>query len=152
VTTASENAKSEAEIRALIARLARAFGARDLEGLMSMYAPELVEFDVAPAPSGLPYETAEVLRKVWREAFESFEGPLAYEIRDLGVTAGDDLAFSHALSRIDGTLKNGRKPDLWVRWTACYRKTGREWRSVHVHVSVPMDMATGKAARVEVNA
>ena len=32
-----------------------------------------------------------------------------YEIRDLSITAGDDVAFSHSLNRMRGTMKNDQK-------------------------------------------
>jgi len=45
-----------------------------------------------------------------------------YEVRDLSITAGDDVAFSHSLNRIHGTMRNGPNTDLWLRSTMCFRK------------------------------
>jgi ketosteroid isomerase-like protein len=42
-------------------------------------------------------------------------------------------------------MKNGRKTDRWLRWTACYRKTNGKWLIVHEQVSVPVDVGNGKA-------
>lgn len=42
-------------------------------------------------------------------------------------------------------MKNDRKIDRWLRWTACYRKTNGKWLIGHEHVSVPADMGSGKA-------
>jgi ketosteroid isomerase-like protein len=76
----------------------------------------------------LQYVGAEALRKVWQEVFETFQGPIPYEARDLRITAGEDVSFSHSLNRNNGTMKNGQKVDLWLRWTACYRKShGRSY-------------------------
>jgi ketosteroid isomerase-like protein len=68
-----------------------------------------------------------------------------YELRDLTIVVGDDMAFSHSLNTMSGTMKNGRKTDRWLRWTACYRKTSVQWVIVHEQVSVPIDSASGKA-------
>jgi ketosteroid isomerase-like protein len=133
---------NEAEVRELIDGFVRAISTKNIDGVMSVYAPELVAFDIVPP---LQYEGAAAFRKVWQGIFELFQDPIQYEIRDLSIIAGDDVAFSHSFNRLNGTMKNGRKSDLWVRWTACFRKTKGSWRIVHVQVSVPVDLASGKA-------
>jgi uncharacterized protein (TIGR02246 family) len=133
---------NETAIRELIDGFVEAVRAKDINGVMSVYAPDLVAFDVVPP---LQYVGAEAFRKVWQEVFETFQSPIPYEVRDLSITAGDDVAFSHSLNRNSGTMKNGRKIDLWLRWTACYRKTNGKWRIAHLQISVPVDLRTGKA-------
>lgn len=93
----------------------------------------------------LQYVGAEAFRKVWQGFFETFQAPIPYEVRDLSITAGEDVAFSHSLNRNSGTMKNGQKTDRWLRWTACYGKTGGKWRIAHLQVSVPVDLRTGEA-------
>jgi ketosteroid isomerase-like protein len=44
-----------------------------------------------------------------------------------------------------GTLKNGQKFDARVRFTECYRKTNGHWLAIHDHISVPVDLDSGKA-------
>jgi hypothetical protein len=46
-------------------------------------------------------------------------GPIVYEVSDLSVTTGGDLAFVHSLNHVKGTLASGHTTDLWLRWTAC---------------------------------
>jgi uncharacterized protein (TIGR02246 family) len=133
---------NEAAIRELIDGSVRAICAKDIDGLMSVYAPELVAFDIVPP---LQYEGAGAFRKVWQGLFELFQDPIQYEIRDLSVTAGDDVAFSHSFNRLTGTMKTGSTSAVWVRSTVCFRKTNGTWRIVHVQVSVPVDLASGKA-------
>ena len=109
---------------------------------MSAYAPELVAFDVVPP---LQFVGAEAYRKPWQEFFELYQNPIDYEFRDLSITAGDDVAFSHSLVRLNATMKNGHKSGLWLRWTACYRKINGKWLIVHLRVWAPADLANGKA-------
>jgi uncharacterized protein (TIGR02246 family) len=134
--------KSEAAIRALVNGLVEAIRAKDLQAVMAAYAPDMVAFDIVPP---LQYIGADAFRKPWQEVFELYENPIEYEVRDLRITARDDVAFSHSLNRMKGTMKNGKKTDLWLRWTACYRKTDGRWRIAHLQASVPADMASGKA-------
>jgi uncharacterized protein (TIGR02246 family) len=142
MTNEENRASNEAAIRELIDHLVKAVRAKDINGVMSAYAPELVAFDIVPP---LQYVGAPSFMKPWHEVFELYEDPIHYELRDLTVTASDDVAFSHSLNRIGGTMKNGHKTDLWLRFTACYRKIDGKWLIVHLQASVPADLATGKA-------
>ena len=44
-----------------------------------------------------------------------------------------------------GTLHNGTRTDLWLRWTAGLRKIDGVWLIAHDQVSVPVDFASGRA-------
>ncbi len=115
-----ENKKNdEAAIQGLLDDCTRSLHDKNIEGVMSIYAQEVVSFDIVPP---LRYIGADAFRKVWEEVFSSFQGPIDYEIHDLNITVGDDVAFTHSLNRISGTMNNGQKTDLWLRWTGCFRK------------------------------
>ena len=138
-----ENKKNdEAEIKRVIEGGVEAIHDKNIEGVMSIYAQEVVSFDIVPP---LRYVGADAYRKRWEETFSSFQGPIGYEIHDLNITVGDDVAFTHSLNRISGTMNNGQKTDLWLRWTACFRKINGKWLIVHHQNSVPVDLATGRA-------
>jgi ketosteroid isomerase-like protein len=141
--TVEDNKKNEeAAIKRVIDGGVEALRARDIDGIMSLYAPELVSFDIVPP---LQYVGADAYRKRWEETFSSFQGPIGYEIADLSITVGDDVAFTHSLNRISGTMTTGQKTALWLRSTGCLRKINGKWLIVHTHVSVPVDLAHGKA-------
>ncbi|HYX21090.1 MAG TPA: SgcJ/EcaC family oxidoreductase [Thermoanaerobaculia bacterium] len=132
----------ETEIRALIDRVVHAIRARDVDGVMSAFAPDVVSFDIGPP---LQHGGGPAFAARWRELFDAYRGPIEYEVHDLDVTADDAVAFSHSLNRIAGTLENGRTSERWLRWTACYRRVEGRWRIVHEQVSVPVDPRDGKA-------
>ncbi len=115
---------------------------KNIEGVMSLYAPEVVSFDIVPP---LRYVGADAFRNVWEEVFLVYQGPIDYEIHDLTITVGDDVAFAYSLNRISGTMSNGLKTELWLRWTACFRKINGKWLIVHHQNSVPVDLQHGKA-------
>jgi len=137
MTTETTKTNDEAQIRQLVNNWAKALRAKDVDGLMSNYAPDMLLFDLAPP---LQYKGADAYRKSWEEWLPTFQGPVGYEIRDLSITAGDDVAFCHSLNRISGTRANGEKTDTWVRATVCYRKIDGTWMVTHEHVSVPFYM------------
>jgi len=142
---ARTEANNEAEVRQLLDRWAKAFHAKDLNGIMSIYEPgqALVSYDIIPP---LQYTGFEAYKKDYREFLDQFQGPIDIEYRDLHIIAGDTVAFSRGLERMTGTLKNGQKFDAWVRFTEGYRKTSGHWLAIHDHISVPVDLDTGKAA------
>ena len=139
---ATDRAIDEADIRRRIDHCAKALHGMDLKGVMAIYAPDIVSFDIVPP---LRHVGAEAKRQQWVDAFAMYEPPLGYEFRDVTVTVGDDVAFVHSLNWVSGTLQNGQRSEFWVRWTACFRKIAGTWLIAHDQVSVPIDFATGRA-------
>jgi ketosteroid isomerase-like protein len=141
--TASDNKKNdEAEIKKVIERGVEALRNKNIDGVMSMYAPDLVSFDIVPP---LQYVGTDAYRKQWEEVFSTFPGPINYEIVDLDITVGGDVAFAHSFNRLSATMSNGQKVGNWLRWTACFRKISGKWLIAHMQASVPVDLATGRA-------
>jgi ketosteroid isomerase-like protein len=76
-----------------------------------------------------------------RSWFAGFDGPIGYEIRDLTVTAGEDVAFCHSLNRLSATPVGAPAGfDLWFRSTVGLRKSDGSWRITHEHQSTPFYM------------
>jgi len=142
---ARTEANNEAEVRQLLDRWAKAFRAKDLNGIMSIYEPgqALVSYDIVPP---LQYTGFEAYKQDYPEFLDQFQGPIDIEYRDLKIIASDTVAFSRGLERMTGTLKNGQKFDAWMRFTEGYHKTNGHWLVIHDHISVPVDLDTGKAA------
>lgn len=139
---ATPQVTDEADIRWRIDNGVKAIRAMDLEGVMALYAPDIVSFDIGPP---LRHLGAEAKRKNWVDVFAAYQPPLGYEMRDLTITVGDDVAFGHSLNRISGTLQNGHRNEVWLRWTACFRKIDGTWLIAHDQVSVPVEFASGRA-------
>ncbi|HEX2492802.1 MAG TPA: SgcJ/EcaC family oxidoreductase [Steroidobacter sp.] len=137
-----ERATDEANIRQRINSWVEALRAMDLEGVMSLYAPDIVSFDLVPP---LRHVGAQAKEKNWANVFAIYQRPLGYEIRDLTLTLGDGVACGHSLNRVSGTLKNGNRTDFWLRWTACFRKIDGNWLIAHDQVSVPLDPESSRA-------
>lgn len=142
MTVEEQKQNNEIAIKKVIEDGIEALRNKDIERVMALYAPDVVSFDIVPP---LRYVGADVFRKVWEEVFASFQGPIGYEIHDLAITAGEDVAFAYSLNHISGTMNNGLKTDLWLRWTACFQKINGTWLVVHHQNSVPVDLQHGKA-------
>ena len=136
-------ADDRADIRALEERFVAAFRAKDADAIMKVYAPDqtLIVFDVVPPRQ---YVGAAAYRKDWQNFFGSFDGPITVELTDLDIVADRNLAYSHSIQHVAGTDKQGKKLDLTVRVTDVYKKAHGRWLIAHEHVSVPVDLETGK--------
>jgi ketosteroid isomerase-like protein len=134
----------EAQIQTLEHGVQDAFRAKDTAAIMKFYAPgnELFVFDVIPPRQYAGYDA---YQKDWQDTFASFDGPVAFEIGDLTITTAGRLAYSHSIQHVSGKMKDGSSVDLTVRVTDVYKKSGGKWLIIHEHVSVPVDLATGKA-------
>lgn len=141
--TADNLGSAAAQIRALVEAQAQAIRAKDVDGSVSGYAPDVVLFDVVDPLRSIGSGAVRQRLAAW---FASFEGPIGCELLELCITAGDDVAFSHSLNRVDATTIDGGKLDMWWRQTACYRKEDGRWRVAHAHASVPFDPANGQAS------
>ncbi|HEV2783937.1 MAG TPA: nuclear transport factor 2 family protein [Actinophytocola sp.] len=136
----------EAHIRELVTGQEAAMRARDAEWLASRYAPEAVTFTLAP-----PLRNADVLDADWlRTWFSGFAGPIDFEVRDLTVTAGEDVAFCHSLNRLSATPQGSPEGfELWFRATVGLRKVDGAWRITHEHTSTPFYMDGSFASAVD---
>ena len=135
----------EAQIRALEHRFAIAFKAKDVDGIMANYehSQHLVFFDVVPRPEHVGWAA---YRKDWQGFFASIDGPIAlFEVRDLTVNTDGQLAYSYSFQHYLAKMKAGGSKDVTVRVTDVYRKRRGKWLIVQEHVSVPVDLRTGKA-------
>ncbi len=132
----------EAEIRTQVGKIVEGIRAKNLEGLKQLYATDVVSFDVEPP---LQHVGIEAKLKNWAKAFTFFQN-VTYEVRDLALTVGDEVAFGHCFGRLSGTLENGTATSgMWVRGTFCFRKIDDKWLIAHDQASVPFDVASGKA-------
>jgi ketosteroid isomerase-like protein len=138
-----EEVLAEALVRQRVEDLVKAVRQRDIDAVMSFYAPDIVSFDVDGPP--LRYTGDERKRRAWREFFAARTGPITYEVRELNINAQGELAVAHSVNHVAGTLASGHAAELWVRWTACLRCIDGIWLVVHDHASVPADIAHGQA-------
>jgi uncharacterized protein (TIGR02246 family) len=124
--------EDESQIRALIENWARAVHTGDLETVLADHAPDLVMFDVPPPYDGI--RGIDAYRDAWPPFFE-WQRDAVFEIVELDVTAGTDVAFAHALLRCDTTAGLANRPDNRLRLTIGLRKIDDRWTVTHEHHS-----------------
>jgi uncharacterized protein (TIGR02246 family) len=143
MTTQHSKASDEAQIRQCIEQWMQALHAKNLNTLMSYYTPDILTFDILPP---LQYQGIEAYRKNFEAWFAAVQGRIEYEIGDLRITTGDEVAFCHSLNRVRSTRTTGERTETWVRVTVGFRKMEGLWMITHEYVSVPCDMETSQAS------
>jgi uncharacterized protein (TIGR02246 family) len=140
MSTGISSAHDEAQIRGLIEDRVRAIAEKDVDAVLSEYAPNVVMYNLAP-----PLQTKGKNREAIEKWFSGYKSEIGCEIRDLHVSTSYDVGFCHYLYRITGTLASDENVDMWVRATLCFHKVAGRWLIVHEHDSDPFDMKTFQA-------
>ncbi|MFC3226464.1 YybH family protein [Marinibaculum pumilum] len=133
-----------AALRALIEGWVQALKDKDAAAVVACGASGLTAFTLAPPL--VSDSTDATGLQAW---FDTWQGGLGYELRDLEIAAGGDLGHAHFLTRLDGTKTDGSDAGLWFRQTLCFRRLEAGWRIVHLHQSVPFYMDGSFRAAVD---
>jgi len=120
-------------VRTLIERWATAVHAGDLDGVLADHAADIVMFDVPPPEDGV--RGIEAYRATWPPFFQWQRQGASFEIVSLDITAGDDVAFAHALLRCGTAEELKQDPARRLRLTIGLRKQGGGWAVTHEHHS-----------------
>jgi uncharacterized protein (TIGR02246 family) len=126
----------EEHIRTLIEAWAAAVHAGDLDGVLADHADDIVMFDVPPPDDGV--RGIDAYRETWPPFFEWQARGAAFEIVSLEVTAGDDVAYAHALLRCGMPQELAERPERRLRLTLGVRKEAGRWIVAHEHQSYPL--------------
>jgi uncharacterized protein (TIGR02246 family) len=131
------------QIRGLIERWAVAVHEGDLGGVLADHSEDIVMFDVPPPCEGVRGLPA--YRETWPQFFEWQSRGAAFEIVSLDVTAGEDVAFAHALLRCGLPRELAERPENRLRLTMGLRREDGGWVVAHEHHSFPDFDAVGDA-------
>lgn len=129
---------AESEVRTVLEVWAEATRQSRRDEVLKNHAENLVIFDVLPP---MKYENAESYRRSWDDWQPDTQGEAVFDLEDLTITAGSDIAFAHSIIRCGGTLPDGRTFQDRVRATFCLRKVNGAWVVEHQHVSKPYERA-----------
>jgi uncharacterized protein (TIGR02246 family) len=124
----------EVAVRDLIEAWADAVRRKDYDGILRSHAADFVMFDVPP-----PFKSVglDAYRKTWDLFFSWSSDPVRFEIQEINVTAGADVAFAFATMRCGAPGSDGKAEPLDFRLTICLRKIDGRWMIAHEHHSVP---------------
>jgi uncharacterized protein (TIGR02246 family) len=123
------------EIRTLLTGWAAAVHNGDLDTVLADHADDIVMFDVPPPDRGVRGMAA--YRETWPPFFEWQAQGADFEIEELDITAGDDVAFAWALLRCGTAEEFKLLPNQRLRLTVGLKKVSGRWTVTHEHHSFP---------------
>jgi ketosteroid isomerase-like protein len=135
--TTSETTVSSSDneqIRDLLLRWAETTRKGQLDDVLDNHAADAVIFDVLPP---MKYEGTDAYRKSWGEWQPNTIEMGHFDIHELKITVGQDVAFAHCFILCGGTLESGKQFEDWVRATFCLQKINNRWLVEHQHISMP---------------
>ena len=125
--------QDEVRIRDLIERWAQAVHEGDLPQVLADHADDIVMFDVPPPEDGV--RGLDEYTETWPPFFQWQASGAMFEIVRLDVTAGEDVAFAHALLRCGTPDELESAPTRRLRLSIGLRKEGDRWVVGHEHHS-----------------
>jgi uncharacterized protein (TIGR02246 family) len=125
----------ESEIRQLIADWAAAVRRGDMDAVLAHHSDDIVMYDVP-----LPFQSVgiDAYRKTWDLFFANTQ-PGVFDIQQLNVVAGNQVAFCYATMKCADKSGDGDYVDLDFRLTVGLRRVNDRWTIVHEHHSVPAE-------------
>ena len=133
----SEHANTEeTRIKSLLESWADAVRRHDVPAILAHHAPDIVMFDLPPP---LQCKGIEAYEQTWELMFRYHKPGAAFDIEELSVTAGWDVAFAVAIMRCgpDSSSNPADKNGFPFRLTVGLRKIDGDWRIAHEHHSEP---------------
>ncbi|NEM06394.1 YybH family protein [Geodermatophilus normandii] len=121
--------ENEYVVRGLLETWARAVRKADVDAVMAVHTVDVVLFDVPPP---MTVTGMDAYLDQWR-LFWDAQGEGVFDVSDLTVVAGDDVAYAHGLLRIGAAGTEGFR----VRLTVGLRRVEERWLITHEHHSLP---------------
>ena len=122
---------NDSAIRQLIESWARAVETRDLDSIIANHSPDILMFDVPT----VQLKGIEAYRESWQQMFPWLGENGKFELTDLEVTAGEDVAFATAILHCAGTELQRQGAELTIRLTLGLEKLDGQWTVMHEHHS-----------------
>jgi len=133
----SERPGNEArQIKALLEAWAEAVRRHDIQAILAHHDRDMVMFDLPPP---LQCKGIAAYEETWGLFFRYHKPGAAFNLEELSVTAGQDVAFAVAIMRCgpDSSSNPADKDGFLFRLTVGLHKVDGEWRITHEHHSVP---------------
>ena len=121
------------DIEQLIRPWAEAVHIGDLDAVLADHADDIVMFDVPPPHEGV--RGIEAYRDTWPPFFGWQASGASFEIVELDVTEGQDVAFAWALLKCGTPDELVEEPRRRLRLTLGLRKQDGRWVVAHEHHS-----------------
>ena len=133
--TNSRKTTNEEQIHDLVENWAKAVRGKDIPMILAHHFKDIVMFDVPP-----PFQSVgiDAYKKTWDTFFAGTQLGI-FDIQELHITAGEDVAFCFAALKCSNRNGSGEFKDLDFRLTIGLKKIHNEWTIMHEHHSIPSE-------------
>jgi ketosteroid isomerase-like protein len=129
----TNRSSDEQEVRERIEAWALAVRSHDLEGVIAHHVEDVVYFDVPVPPE---VRGIDGYARSWPPFFHYIGKTGQFELTELEISAGTDVAFAHAIILVRGATETKASP---IRLTVGLVKLRGEWKVAHEHHSAPFE-------------
>lgn len=137
------------EIRKVIEAKAALLETGDVKAMLQYYAPQVVQFSLAPPLGTLADGTDPVPTEQWVATFDT---PPKRTVTRLEITADGDVAFATSIDSMTATPRgSAHQFTMWYRVTIGLRRIDGRWLITHEHESVPFYMDGSLRAAVDLD-
>jgi uncharacterized protein (TIGR02246 family) len=125
---------NENQIHSLVENWAKAVREKDIDGILAHHTDDIVMFDVPP-----PFQSKGIAayRKTWDTFYAWAKDSGVFDILEMEVMAGSNVAFCYASMRCAGYSDSGKREELKFRLTIGLKKIDDQWMIAHEHHSLP---------------
>ncbi|MCX5826551.1 MAG: nuclear transport factor 2 family protein [Deltaproteobacteria bacterium] len=135
VTEAKASPKVEGEIKAVLKKHGEFYKAKDLKGVMSLYAkgPDVISIGSEEGKDAIGYEQ---ISAEYKKAFAAITELKIIDYSNLNISTFGNVAWVYIQLKASLIMAQGGKPvDIKGRFTAVLKKDGKQWQFVQTHFS-----------------
>jgi ketosteroid isomerase-like protein len=135
--TSTAHAKDIADLTAKTKFKLNAAAAQDIDAIMSCYwhSPEFVLYDPCPGQY-VGWDTLKTIFLDYHKTWPAMQGSMEH----LHVDASGDLGHTFSIQTWKFKKPDGEVETIVHRVTEIWRRIDGEWKCVHEHASVPVDL------------
>ncbi|MFA5181571.1 MAG: nuclear transport factor 2 family protein [Syntrophales bacterium] len=135
VVAAKASPKVEGEIKAVLKKHSEFYKAKDLKGVMSLYAkgPDVISIGSEDGEEAIG---SEQISAAYKKAFAVVADMKTISYSNLNISSSGNVAWVYIQIKASLIMSQGSKPvDVKGRFTAVLKKNGKQWQFVQAHFS-----------------
>lgn len=135
ITAAKTSPKVEKEIKAVLKKHGEFYRAKDLKGVMSLYAkgPDVISIGLEEGKDAIGYEQ---ISAKYKKSFTAITNLKSISYSNFDISASGNVAWVYIQIKASLNMAQGGKPlDINGRLTAVLKKNGKQWQFVQTHFS-----------------
>ncbi|MHA3893304.1 YybH family protein [Acinetobacter sp. GXMZU3951] len=111
----------------------------DIQALADLCMEDVSLIDVSTHLTGI-----QAYKQLWNRYLPIISGNIRVYREAIKLIAQPELAVLHCFSKVDQIDAIPNLEVFWCRTTICFQKVGDSWKVAHQHISMPIQLETGR--------